>query len=182
MAKALVEDKPHGSWVQTERAAHGEWSRLTGKQPRASQILHILIEHMDNSNALVVSHATLCELSGLSASTVKRALAYLVQNKWIQAVRIGSERGGVLAYVVNSCVAWADKRDNLRLASFRAQVLVSSADEDNLTTDPLSPIPGMVAAPVEGNDPWHRKLAKPEKTKPQQEMFPPENADDPRRN
>lgn len=154
MGKALTGDKPHGSWVQTERAAHGEWSRLTGKQPRASQILHILIEHMDNTNALVVSHATLSALSGLSPSTVKRALAYLVEHQWVQAVRIGSERGGVLAYVVNSCVAWADKRDNLQLATFRAQVLVSSADEENLVTKPLSKIPGMLSGPP-GKDPWH---------------------------
>lgn len=54
---------------------------------------------MDRRGALVASHATLADLAGVSISTIKRAIADLVSGAWIQTVRIGSERGGALAYV-----------------------------------------------------------------------------------
>lgn len=88
---------------------------------------------MDEKAALVASHKLLSELSGVSIMTVRRSLAVLAEQNFIQTVRIGSERGGVLGYIVNSRIAWADSRDNLRYASFSARVLVTSTEQ----TEPL---------------------------------------------
>lgn len=122
-----------GTWVQTERAGHEAWAALIHKNPRAAQLLHILVAHMDEKAALVASHKLLSELSGVSIMTVRRSLAVLAEQNFIQTVRIGSERGGVLGYIVNSRIAWADSRDNLRYASFSARVLVTSTEQ----TEPL---------------------------------------------
>ncbi len=119
-----------GTWVQTERAAHEAWAALINRQPRAAALLHLLVANMNKSGALVASQATLAKLMGVSVATVKRAITVLSDEHWIDVVRVGSERGGVNAYVVNRRVAWADKRDNQRYAAFDARILVSEDEQD----------------------------------------------------
>ncbi|MBU5205790.1 helix-turn-helix domain-containing protein, partial [Vibrio cholerae] len=91
-----------------------------------AQLLHILVANMDKSGALIASQATLAKLMETSTATTKRALSVLIDQAWIQTIRLGSDRGGALAYVVNSRIAWADSRENIRFARFNARVLVSS--------------------------------------------------------
>src|SRR5574344_957492 len=119
-----------GTWVQTERAAHEAWAALINRQPRAAALLHLLVANMDRSGALVASQATLAALMGVSVATIKRALVVLSDECWIDIVRVGSERGGVNAYVVNRRVAWADRRENQRYAAFDARILVSEDEQD----------------------------------------------------
>lgn len=124
-----------GTWVQTERAAHEAWAQLCAKKPRAAALLHTLVAHMDRRGALVISQTALAELTGTSVATTKRAIADLKAGRWIQTIRIGSERGGALAYVVNSRVAWGDKREHLRYARFDAVVYASSAEQSDADLD-----------------------------------------------
>ena len=137
----LNRSRVRGTWVQTERAAHEAWAKLIAEKPRSAQLLHLLVAHMDRRGALVASHATLADLAGVSISTIKRAIADLVSGAWIQTVRIGSERGGALAYVINSRVAWADDREHRKYALFDAKVLASTADQETLDGPPLRKIP-----------------------------------------
>ena len=132
-----------GSWVQTERKAHEAWAKLVADKPRAAQLLHLLVANMDKRGAIVASQATLARLAGVSLSTIKRAIADLVAGQWVQTVRVGSERGGVMAYIVNSRVAWSDKRENLKYALFDARVLVSTEDQASLEGHPLNLIPAL---------------------------------------
>jgi hypothetical protein len=122
-----------GTWVQTERAGHKAWAALINSHPKAGQLLHVLIAHMDEKAALVASHKLLSELCGVSVMTIRRSLAVLTEQNFVQTVRLGGERGGVLAYIVNSRIAWADSRDNLKYAAFSARVLVTSSEQ----TEPL---------------------------------------------
>lgn len=124
----LTSPQVRGSWVQTERKSHEKWADLISRKPRAAALLHLLVANMNSRGALIASHATLAELAGTSVSTVKRSVKVLVDEKWVQTVRVGSERGGALAYVVNRRVAWADKRKNGQYALFDARVLVSEQD------------------------------------------------------
>lgn len=124
-----------GTWVQTERAAHEAWSALIGRKPKAAQLMHLLVANMGKDGAVVVSQTTLASLMDVSLNTVKRSLAVLSAECWIDVVRVGSERGGVNAYVVNRRVAWADKRDNQRYAAFDARILVSEAEQEAPITD-----------------------------------------------
>ena len=129
-----------GTWVQTERSAHEAWAALINRQPRAAALLHLLVANMDRSGALVASQATLATLMGVSVATVKRALVVLSDECWIDIVRVGSERGGVNAYVVNRRVAWADRRENQRYAAFDARILVSEAEQDAPIQDARPPL------------------------------------------
>lgn len=131
----LQQGSVRGTWVQTERAAHEAWAVLINRQPRAAALLHLMVANMDRSGALVASQATLSKLMGVSVATIKRALTVLTDECWIDVVRVGSERGGVNAYVVNRRVAWADKRENQRYASFDARILVSEEEQDGPIPD-----------------------------------------------
>ena len=123
-------NKVRGTWVQTERKAHEEWALLIGEKPRSAQLLHLLVANMDRKGAIVASQSTLAHMMGVSKDTIKRALVPLKKGNWIDIVRIGSERGGVNAYVVNRRVAWADKRDNQCYAAFDARIIASSNEQD----------------------------------------------------
>ncbi|WP_225776470.1 helix-turn-helix domain-containing protein [Pseudomonas sp. Marseille-Q5115] len=141
--RKLVQPADRGTWVQTERAGHEALAQLISQAPRAAQLLHVLVANMDRTGALIASQATLAKLTNVSTATTKRALQVLIQQRWIQTIRLGSERGGALAYVVNSRIAWADKRENLQYARFSAQVLISSEDQVDLGTGELKSIPSV---------------------------------------
>jgi len=77
---------------------------------------------------------------GVSVATIKRALIVLTDECWIDVVRVGSERGGVNAYVVNRRVAWADKRENQRYAAFDARILVSEEEQEAPVSNDRPPL------------------------------------------
>lgn len=129
------------TWVQTERAAHEAWAQLVRTNGRAAALLHVLVANMDSQAAVVASRATLAQLVGYSEATVKRAVADLRADRWIEVVQLGG-KGGVNAYVVNSRVAWADSRDKLGRAVFRATVVTTKAEQtDGIDTSALRQIP-----------------------------------------
>jgi hypothetical protein len=82
-----------------------------------------------SSNAVVASQSTIGELmGGVHRNTVRKAVQVLAAERWIEVLQIGG-KGGALAYVVNSRVAWGQSRDAIRYASFGARVLVSSTEQ-----------------------------------------------------
>lgn len=95
---------------------------------------------MDQQAAVVASRATLAKLVGYSEATVKRAVADLRSDRWIEVVQLGG-KGGVNAYVVNSRVAWANSRDQLPTAAFTARVLASRDEQEHVDTTELRRIP-----------------------------------------
>ncbi len=148
--KTIGKSRPAAStrrtWVQTEREAHEAWTRLIHEAPTAAMLMHVLVANMDaSSNAVVASQSTLGELLATASghaqpvhrNTVRRALATLERERWIEIVRIGG-KGGALAYVVNSRVAWSRSRDAMRYAAFAARVVASEAEQ---------------TAPIDGREP-----------------------------
>lgn len=127
----LTESK-HQTWVQTERSAHEAWGHLIATSPRAAQLMHHIVAHMDQSAAVVSSYATLASICGYSVATVRRAVDDLKANHWVQVVQIGG-KGGANAFVVNSRVAWAAPRDALPMAAFSARVLSMATEQDQVT-------------------------------------------------
>ena len=130
------------TWVQTERAAHEAWGHLTVASPRAAALMHHLCAQMDRSAAVVASHATLAALTGMSASTIKRAINDLRAGNWIEVVQLGG-KGGALAFIVNSRVGWAASRDKLHMAAFTARVLAVGSEQEpgHLEAPPLRKFP-----------------------------------------
>lgn len=137
---------PRGSWVQTERAAHEAWAKLSVSHPKAAALLHLLVSKLGRGNAVVASQATLAALLGCTDRTVRRSLTVLKEQNWIEVHQVGATQSS-LAYIVNSRVAWHGSRDGIRHAAFSATVILSSneqpnaADLDNQT--PLMRLPRM---------------------------------------
>lgn len=77
----------------------------------AARLAHVLVANMDTtSNAVVASQATIGELmGGVHRNTVRKAIQVLEAERWIEVLQIGG-KGGALAYVVNSRVAWGQSR------------------------------------------------------------------------
>ena len=123
-----VTTRPHGTWVQTDRAAHVKWARMAVAEPRASALLHVILAQMGRHNALVVSQATLAKLAGCSARTVRRSLEILSGGHWIEVRQIGPS-GTVNAYIVNDRVAWSGPRDGIRYSMFSAAIVVSDTEQ-----------------------------------------------------
>lgn len=133
-----------GTWVQTERKAHEGWAKLIRSSPKAAELLHVLVANMDKKAAVVVSQKVLAEMMSTSVPTVKRAVTALQEGNWVEVVRVGSERGGVNAYVVNRRVAWADNRDNQRYAIFDARIITSAHEQERDVLEiqePLNQLP-----------------------------------------
>jgi DNA-binding transcriptional regulator YhcF (GntR family) len=128
-----AKNKP-GHWVQTERKAHEAWGRLWLNKPRAAALAHHLVAQMGHQNAVVISQKTLAKLMGLHERTVRRAVADLVEEKWIQVIQLNGP-GTVSAYVVNDRVAWGQPRDQLRLSVFSANVVADAEDQDAATLE-----------------------------------------------
>lgn len=118
--------RPAGTWVQTDREAHEAWAILA-KKPAASAVMHILCANLGEHNAVVISQETIAKLCQLSTRSVRRAIADLVEGRWVEVRQIGAT-SQTNAYVVNDRVAWHGSRDGLRYSLFSAAVVVS-ADE-----------------------------------------------------
>jgi hypothetical protein len=88
-----------------------------------------MIKIMGHQNAVIISQDTLAKLCKCSIRTISRAIDDLENGKWIQVVTIG-KKGTTKAYIVNSAVAWGEKRDNMRLSVFHANVIADAGDQD----------------------------------------------------
>lgn len=131
-------------FVQTERATHEAWMQLTIASPKASAVLHLLANRVGEHNAVVASYQVLAEISGLSVSTIRRAIAALIDGNWIEVRRLGPS-STVNAYVLNDRVAWTRARNDLRYSLFSATVLASETEQEDRQSlgnqDPLRKLP-----------------------------------------
>ena len=131
LGKPALTNDAHKTWVQTERAAHEAWAALIVQAPRAAALMHILVAHMGEQNAVVINQKTLAKLAKCSRDTVIRSLATLKEFNWIQVVKLNGP-GTVSAYVVNDRIAWGEARDKKHLSIFSAAVVADVEDQDGL--------------------------------------------------
>lgn len=135
MIKSLITPglaRPHGTWVQTDRAAHEAWAQFLALKgaAAASRVLHVLIARMGERNAVVISQGALAEELQVDPRTIRRAIAMLRDHKWIQTVSLGGAKSGVQAYIVNSRVAWQGSRDGIRHSVFDARVYATETEQE----------------------------------------------------
>ena len=114
-------------FVQVSRSYIKEMRMLVRKSPIAHEILYYLVENMGRTtNAVVVSYATLCEITERSRPTVARAIKLLKEDNWIDAVRIGN----ATAYAINARIFWQAGRNQKKYAIFSATVIASESEQD----------------------------------------------------
>lgn len=133
-------------FLMTEKKAHQAWAQLIDKDKTAAALLHTLVAYMDKRNAVVVSQKNLAALMGKTLATISRAVRVLREDGWIQVVRINGQ-GAVNAYVVNSAVAWSDRRENKQYSTFHATVIAAKHDQAPyfIETPTLRKIPALFA-------------------------------------
>ena len=122
-------DNNHTSFVQWDKRTISMHRELVMKSPISAVVLDILIEQMDNQNAVVCSYKTLENLTGKSKPSVSRALKVLKEDRWIQVVKVGN----VNAYVVNSSAFWQTKIEKKVYAKFSATILACSDEQEPAT-------------------------------------------------
>lgn len=126
----LPDRQAPGHFVQTDRSAHESWMQLTIQAPKASAVLHLLANRVGDHNAVVASYPVLAEVSGLSVSTIRRAVATLIEGNWIEVRRLGPS-STVNAYVLNDRVVWTRARNDLRYSLFSATVLAAETEQED---------------------------------------------------
>jgi DNA-binding transcriptional regulator YhcF (GntR family) len=149
---ATLPVKERTLFVQLYRSAMRAMRGLAFEAPMAHGVLYVLLERMNQRNALVASQATLAKLTGKSPKTIQRALAELSKRNFIEIVRAGN----LSVIVVNKRVAWTtDTALRERLAVFDAQVIVSASEQDDPESldneTPLVQLPPMLVPPEIGS-------------------------------
>lgn len=138
---------PHSeTWVQVPRKSMEAMGQLIGESPAAGQLLIAMTARMGHHNAIVASYATLMEITGLSRSTIARAVSTLKKRRFISIVQIGATKSAQ-AFVINDRVAWYGPRDGIRHSLFSAAVIGSSTDQPDMaeleSSEPMVEIPAI---------------------------------------
>lgn len=145
----------------TDLKAHEQWGEFSFRNPRASSVLHFLVARAGRYGSVTASHAVLADICGISTRTLKRALKALSDERWIQIVRVGSERGGVNCYVIDRGVCWADERQKMGYVDLDTRVLAAAHEQPEGALDHDGSLkrlpvvdPGETALPSgDGDDP-----------------------------
>jgi putative lipoic acid-binding regulatory protein len=126
------------NFTQFSNAYLPAWRALIRKNPIAAEILMFLIEHMGKQhNVVMLSQATMMELTGRSRSTISRAIKTLREDNWIDVVQIGKAS----AYAVNERIAWRTHANQRKYAYFSASIVATSTDQVEIKKSKLKHIP-----------------------------------------
>ena len=117
------------TFAQTDLKSHERWGEFSARCPRASSVLHYLVARAGRYGSIVVSHSVLAEICGVSVPTLKRALTKLRDERWIQVVRVGSERGGVNCYLIDQGVCWSDTRAKMGRVELETRIIAAAKEQ-----------------------------------------------------
>ena len=122
------------TWAQIEMRAIEGLQELMRAAPKSAELMLCLIRHMQpgSGGIVVVSRETMRELLGCSMPTVARALRVLIEDGWVQRMRIGSAH----ALAINDRVAWVGARGEMQHAVFSATVIASRSEQDAIALAP----------------------------------------------
>ena len=118
------------NFVQLSRQYLKDWRQLIRVSPLAAEILMFLVEKATTTNngaqAVVCSYAVLQEVTGYKRSSVASAIKLLKDNKWIQAIKVGTTH----AYAINEKVAWRGAANGRQYAIFSATVISAASEQE----------------------------------------------------
>ena len=122
------------TWAQIEMRAVEGLQELLRNHPKAAELMLCLIRHMQpgSGGVVVVSRETMRGLLDCSMPTIARALKVLIDDGWVQRLRIGSAH----ALAINERIAWVGPRGDKQHAVFSATVIASRAEQDDMALNP----------------------------------------------
>lgn len=121
-------------FVQVSRDYLDALDALMVQSVSARRLLTVLIKGMDKGNSLVISQERLQKETKFGASTVKRAIKLLRDQRWIEVLKVGNMN----VYRINSNVVWTSRADG-KHASFSATVVLDWDEQDAITKSDEAP-------------------------------------------
>lgn len=119
--------KKNHNFLQVQKRNLKEFRRLIKENPTAAQLMFLFAEKMNRQNALMCSFNTLGEITGLSRSTLSKAIALLKKEQWIEVLKVGTAN----AYLINHAVFWQDTADKKNSHFvFGATIIASMSEQD----------------------------------------------------
>jgi hypothetical protein len=118
----------NSGFVQVSKIYIDEMNQLAHYAPSAHRVLWTLIKEMDKQNAVMLSVDSLCRLTKLGPATIKRAVALLREQQWMDVYKIGTSN----VYRVNSALVWQARADG-KWASFNARIVLNFEEQDATT-------------------------------------------------
>lgn len=115
-------------FIQVSKAYIDEMNDLARCAPSAHLVLWTLIKCMNKQNSVLISQDSLCTLTSLSPATIKRSIALLRAQQWMDVLKMGSAN----IYRVNAEVFWQDRADG-RWASFNSRIILNFKEQDKIT-------------------------------------------------
>jgi hypothetical protein len=100
--------------------------KLVTDNPLAGRLFFLLVETMDNSNALVISQSNLTEMLECGRTSLYKATKYLIEKKYMHVYRTGPS----LVYCVNADIVWTQRADKKMFAKFDVKVYLTNTEQD----------------------------------------------------
>lgn len=97
------------------------------ESPLATKIYFLIIEKMNNKNALVASYQFFMDYFGMSKSSVRRAIRVLEAENVLQIKR----RGGITVYLLNPQIVWKGKGSHVRYCEFEGNIVFTETEWSN---------------------------------------------------
>lgn len=157
------------TWAQINLEAAEDLRDLVMRNKWAAALVLALIERMDmrGGGVVICSRETMKELLQCSMPTVDRALKLIIEEGWVQRIKVG----GASALAINSRVAWVGSRGDLPHAVFSATVIASRSEQDAIALNP----PPMRQIPVlqPGEEPYPVGEGRKPPSQPDLKEIPP---------
>lgn len=91
----------------------------------AAKLFFHIVEHMDKSNALVISQVALCESLNMCRTKVWKSAKYLKDNKYLNVYKSGTSN----IYVINCQLIWQQAHNRKKFAKFNASVYITESEQ-----------------------------------------------------
>lgn len=113
--------KKNAFFFQFNKGTYPAVRKLLLDYPLAGNIFLFMTEHMDNTNALVVSYQAMSEVFNRTRQCLSKAIRHLKEYKFIKVVKSGNSN----VYCLNANVVWHRSRENIKFAKFKANVYLT---------------------------------------------------------
>ena len=87
---------------------------LAKANPSASVLFNFFLMKMDKLNSITIKYETMCEVLGVSKSTLQRNLKYLEEHRYIAVLKLDL----INTYTVHPHIAWRNSYENACLCLF----------------------------------------------------------------
>lgn len=118
----------NAGFVQVSKMYIAEMKDLARHAPAAHNVLWTLIQEMNKQNSIMISVPSIAKLTGMSTATVKRGIALLREQQWMEVLKVGTSN----VYRVNASVVWQDRADG-KWAAFDTRVVANWDEQDEIT-------------------------------------------------